>query len=64
MILVEFFGFGKFNGFGKFATLYHSICRYLSKFLLQGVNINWRQSGLFYLEPSLTLGGYLLVYNP
>ena len=51
------------NGFGKFATLYHLICRYFGKFLLQGVNRNWRQSGFFYLAPSLTLGGCLLV-NP
>ena len=39
------------------------ICRYFGKFLLQGVNRNWRQSGFFYLAPSLTLGGCLLV-NP
>ena len=26
------------NGFGNFATLYHLICRYFGKFLLQGVN--------------------------
>ena len=49
------------KGFGKFATFYHSIYRYFGKFPLQGVNKNWRQSGFFYLAPSLTLRGRLLV---
>ena len=31
------------------------------QFLLQGGNGIWRQSGLFYMAPSLTLGGCLLV---
>ena len=51
------------NSFGKPITFYHVIWSYFDKFLLQGVNRNWHQSGLFYLAPSLTLGGCLLV-NP
>ena len=51
------------NGFGKVVTLYHAIWRYFGKVLLQGVNRIWRRSGLFYLAPSLTLRGGLLV-NP
>ena len=51
------------NGFGKVVTFYRAICTYIDKFLLQGVNRNWRRSGRLYLASSLTLRGGLLV-NP
>ena len=33
-------------------------CRYFDRFLLQGVNRNWRQACLFYLTPGLICEGY------
>ena len=51
------------NGFGKVVTLDHATSRYFGEVLLQGVNRIWCRSGLFYLAPSLTLRGGLLV-NP
>ena len=51
------------NGFGKVVTLDHTTSRYFGEVLLQGVNRIWRRSAFFYMAPSLTLRGCLLV-NP
>ena len=36
----------------------HMTCRYFDRFLLQGVDKNWRQACFFYLAPSLICEGY------
>ena len=43
----------KWIGVRKVIAFDHVICSYFAVFLLQGVNMNQRQSGLFYLAPSL-----------
>ena len=43
----------KWKGVPKVIAFYHVISSYFTMFLLQGVNINRCQSGLFYLTPSL-----------
>ena len=34
------------------------MCRYFERFLLQGVDRNWRQACFFYLAPGLICEGY------
>ena len=48
----------KRNGFAEVVAFYHMTCRYFDRFLLQGVDKNWRQACLFYLAPSLIREGY------
>ena len=38
-------------------------CRYFDRFLLQGVDRNWRQACFFYLAPGLICEGYWQVYS-
>ena len=48
----------KRNGFTEVVALCHVTCRYFDRFLLQGVDRNWRQACLFYLAPGLICEGY------
>ena len=48
----------KRNSFAEVAAFCHVICRYFDRFLLQGVNRNWRQACFFYLAPGLICEGY------
>ena len=48
----------KRNGFTKVVAFCHVTCRYFDRFLLQGVDRNWRQTCLFYLAPGLICEGY------
>ena len=41
------------NGFAEVVAFCHVTCRYFDRFLLQGVDKNWRQACLFYLAPGL-----------
>ena len=40
------------------AAFCHVTCRYFNRFLLQGVDRNWRQACFFYLAPGLICKGY------
>ena len=48
----------KQNGFAEVVAFCHMTCRYFDRFLLQGVDKNWRQACFFYLAPSLICEGY------
>ena len=48
----------KQNGFAEVVAFCYMTCRYFDKFLLQGVDKNWRQAYFFYLAPSLICEGY------
>ena len=48
----------KRNGFAEVVAFCHMTCRYFDRFLLQGVDKNWRQACFFYLAPSLICEGY------
>ena len=48
----------KRNGFVEVAAFCHVTCRYFERFLLQGVNINWRQACFFQMAPGLICEGY------
>ena len=48
----------KRNGFAEVVALCHATCRYFDRFLLQGVDKNWRQAYLFYLALGLICEGY------
>ena len=48
----------KRNGFAEVVAFCHVTCRYFDRFLLQGVDKNWRQACLFYLAPGLICEGY------
>ena len=48
----------KQNGFAEVVAFCHVTCRYFDRFLLQGVDRNWRQACLFYLAPGLMCEGY------
>ena len=48
----------KRNGFAEIVVFCHATCRYFGRFLLQGVDKNWRQACLFYLAPGLICEGY------
>ena len=48
----------KRNGFAEVVAFCHVTCRYFDKFLLQGVDKNWRQACFFYLAPGLICEGY------
>ena len=43
----------KRNGFTEVVAFCHAMCRYFDRFLLQGVDKNWRQACYFYLAPGL-----------
>ena len=43
----------KRNGFTEVVAFCHVTCRYFDRFLLQGVDGNWRQACFFYLAPGL-----------
>ena len=43
----------KQNGFAEVVALCHVTCRFFDRFLLQGVDKNWRQACFFYLAPGL-----------
>ena len=43
----------KRNGFAEVVAFCHVTCKYFNRFLLQGVDRNWRQTCLFYLVPGL-----------
>ena len=53
----------KYNGFTEVVAFCHMTCRYFDRFLLQGVDRNWRQAGFFYLAPGLICKGYWQVYS-
>ena len=48
----------KWNGFTEVVAFCYVTCRYFNRFLLQGVDRNWRQACLFYLAPGLICKGY------
>ena len=48
----------KRNGFAEVVGFFHVTCRYFDRFLLQGVDRNWRQVCFFYLAPGLICEGY------
>ena len=48
----------KQNGFTEVVAFCHVTCRYFDRFLLQGVDRNWRQACFFYLAPGLICEGY------
>ena len=48
----------KQNGFAEVVAFCHVMCRYFDRFLLQGVDKNWRQACLFYLALGLICEGY------
>ena len=48
----------KRNGFTEVVAFCHVTCRYFDRFLLQGVDKNWRQACFFYLAPGLICEGY------
>ena len=43
----------KWNGFTEVVAFCHVTCRYFDRFLLQGVDRNWRQACPFYLALGL-----------
>ena len=43
----------KRNGFAEVVAFCHVTYRYFDRFLLQGVDKNWRQACFFYLAPGL-----------
>ena len=43
----------KRNGFAEVVAFCHMTCRYFDRFLLQGVDKNWRQACFFYLASGL-----------
>ena len=47
----------KRNGFAEVVAFCHMTCRYFDRFVLQGVDKNWRQACFFYLAPSLICEG-------
>ena len=53
----------KQKGFIEVVAFCHMTCRYFDKFLLQGVDRNWRQACFFYLAPGLICEGYWQVYS-
>ena len=53
----------KQNDFTEVVAFCHMTCRYFDRFLLQGVDRNWRQACLFYLAPGLICEGYWQVYS-
>ena len=48
----------KRNGFTEVVAFCHMTCRYFDRFLLQGVDRNWRQACFFYLAPGLRCEEY------
>ena len=48
----------KRNGFTEVVAFCHVTCRYFDRFLLHGVDRNWRQACFFYLAPGLICEGY------
>ena len=48
----------KWNGLAEVVAFCHVTCRYFDRFLLQGVDKNWRQACFFYLAPGLICEGY------
>ena len=48
----------KRNDFAEVVVFFHVTCRYFDRFLLQGVDKNWRQACFFYLAPGLICEGY------
>ena len=48
----------KRNGSTEVVAFCHVTCRYFDRFLLQGVDGNWRQACFFYLTPGLICEGY------
>ena len=48
----------KRNGFTEVVAFCYVTCRYFDRFLLQGVDRNWRQACFFYLAPGLICEGY------
>ena len=48
----------KRSGFAEVVAFCHLTCRYFDRFLLQGVDKNWRQACFFYLAPRLICEGY------
>ena len=48
----------KRNGFTEVVAFCHVTCRYFDRFLLQGVDGNWRQACFSYLAPGLICEGY------
>ena len=48
----------KQNSFAEVAAFCHMTYRYFDRFLLQGVNRNWRQACFFYLALGLICEGY------
>ena len=48
----------KRNGFTEVVAFCRVMCRYFDRFLLQGVDRNWRQACFFYLAPGLICEGY------
>ena len=51
----------KRNGFAEVVVFCQVTYRYFDRFLLQGVDGNWRQAFFFYLALGLICGGYLQV---
>ena len=48
----------KQNRFTEVAAFCYMTCRYFDKFLLKGVDRNWRQACFFYLALGLICEGY------
>ena len=48
----------KRNGFAEVVAFCHVTCRYFDRFLLKGVDKNWRQACFFYLASGLICEGY------
>ena len=48
----------KRNGFTEVVAFCHVTCRYFDRFILQGVDRNWRQACFFYLALDLICEGY------
>ena len=56
----------KRNGFTELVAFCHVTCRYFDRFLLQGVDRNWRKACLFSLAPvseDNVSGGHVFVKN-
>ena len=51
----------KWNGFVEVVAFCHVTYSYFDRFLLQGVDKNWRQACHFYLAPDVICEGYLQV---
>ena len=48
----------KWNGFAEVVAFCHVTSRYFNRFLLQGIDKNWRQACLFYFALGLICEGY------